>query len=200
MKFLRGILDLLFPPRDAETLVNENNANTIGAYVRVRKHEDGTISLLPYRVPLVKACITEAKFRDNERAQKLLASVLSDYLASMCDDIYEEQTLMLVPIPLSEARRRERGYNQTERIATFAEISLDTKVLSRTRDTLPQTSLGGARRRENVRKAFRAFNPNPAYTYIVFDDVRTTGATLLEAVETLRNAGATKVIGLSLAH
>lgn len=207
MKVLRTILDLLFPPRDTEALVNGATKETLGAHVRVRTHEDGTVSLLPYRVPLVKACVTEAKFRDSENAQTLLASVLREYVAALKEDLesFEAHTIVVVPMPLSEARRKERGYNQTERIATRAlsrlpDTTLDTKILTRTRDTLPQTSLGGRERRENLKGAFEASTPDAMHTYIVFDDVRTTGTTLSEAVQTLKNAGALKVYGLSLAH
>lgn len=207
MKLLRAILDLLFPPRDAEALVNEATSESLGALARVRTHEDGTVSLLPYRAPLVKACITEAKFRDSENAQKLLAAVLADYLSSFTEDLrhYEAQNSILVPVPLSEARRRERGYNQTERIGARAlvgltDITLDTRILARTRDTLPQTSLGGRARRKNLRGAFSANIPDSTHTYIVFDDVRTTGTTLTEAMAALRNAGAARIYGISLAH
>ncbi|HEY0948285.1 MAG TPA: hypothetical protein VGE53_02255 [Candidatus Paceibacterota bacterium] len=207
MKLLRAILDLLFPPRDAEALVNGATQESLGALVRVRTHDDGTVSLLPYRAPQVKACITETKFRDSENAQTLLASVLREYVAALEEDLesFEAQTIVVVPVPLSEARRKERGYNQTERIATkalsgLADTTLNTKILVRTRDTLPQTSLGGRERRENLKDAFEASIPDATHTYIVFDDVRTTGTTLSEAVQALKNAGALKVYGLSLAH
>ena len=207
MKLLRAILDLLFPPRDTEALVNEATSESLGALARVRTHEDRTVSLLPYRAPLVKACVTEAKFRDSENAQKLLAAILAEHLWSFVEDLqsYERRTVVLVPVPLSEARRKERGYNQTERIgrralAGLADVTLDTRILTRTRDTLPQTSLGGRARRENLKGAFSAMHPDASHTYIVFDDVRTTGTTLTEAMRALGNAGATRVYGISLAH
>ena len=208
MRLLVAILDLLFPPRDHEALVRAASAASLGAHLRTRAHEDGSISLLPYRAPLVRACIIEAKFRDNGRAQELLASALASYLFERQaeDAVFEAQSLVLVPIPLSAARERERGYNQAERIARRAlrdlpAISLKQDLLRRTRDTLPQTSLGGRKRRENVAGAFSAARDlDPAHTYIVFDDVRTTGATLAAATDALRAAGAARIYALSLAH
>lgn len=208
MRLLAAILDLLFPPRDHEALVRAASAASLGTHAQARLHEDGSISLLPYRAPLVKACIIEAKFRDNERAQELLASVLKSYLSERQaeDALFEAQSLVLVPVPLSAARERERGYNQAERIARRAlrelpDITLTQDLLRRTRDTLPQTSLGGQKRRENVAGAFQATrNLDPAHTYIVFDDVRTTGATLAAATAALRSAGAARICALSLAH
>ncbi len=208
MQFVRAVLDFLFPPRDAEAVVRDTTPAILGAHLNPRMHEDGTVSLLPYRAMHVRACVTEAKFRDSEHAQSLLAGVLADYLASWSaeEGSFEKRALVLVPVPLSEERRAERGYNQAERIASKAlpgipEATIATDILARARDTRPQTSLSGSARRRNVHGAFSVVTqPGHTHTYIVIDDVRTTGATLAEAVHALRAAGATRIIGLSLAH
>lgn len=63
----------------------------------------------------------------------------------------------LLPVPLSAARRRERGYNQAEALArilaTRSGWPLDT-ALARTRATPPQVGLDRVARRQNVRDAF----------------------------------------------
>ena len=52
-----------------------------------------------------------------------------------------------------------------------------------------------------MRGAFGVAHPaDPAYTYIVIDDVLTTGATLQAAIDALQNAGADHIIPLALAH
>jgi predicted amidophosphoribosyltransferase len=52
-----------------------------------------------------------------------------------------------------------------------------------------------------MRGAFGAAHPlDPALTYIVVDDVITTGATLQAAIDALTTAGATNVIPIALAH
>ena len=208
MRFLSPILDLLFPPRDAEALVRGADDAALGAHARARTHADGSVSLFPYRIPLVRACITEAKFRGNERAERLLASVLADYLREWHADRIplERERAILVPVPLSRERRRARGYDQCERIAgraarTLPGITLDTGLLVRVRDTEPQTSLGRRARLRNLDGAFALSRPpEPDHTYIVFDDVRTTGATLAAARAALEEAGASRIALLSLAH
>ena len=195
MRVLRSILDFLFPPRDNEALVNAATLQDLGALARPRTHDTGIISLLPYRASLVRACVKEAKFRDSEKACLLLAKVLVDYLSE------EGSSPVFVPVPLSAERMRERGYNQAERILRNAGVPLETNLLIRTRDTLPQTSLPRHERPENVRDAFAlARGPNPAHTYIVFDDVLTTGSTLKSALSAFRAAGALDATGFALAH
>ncbi len=52
-----------------------------------------------------------------------------------------------------------------------------------------------------MRGAFGAARPlNSAFTYIILDDVLTTGATMRAAIDTLVIAGANKIIPLALAH
>lgn len=208
MRVLRLVLDLLFPLSDRATLVEDATLESIGQYARPVCITENIVALLPYRKPLVRACITAAKFKDNEKAQVLLAGVLIDYLnewsASNC--VLDESPLVLVPVPLSSERRKERGYNQVERIARHAAknlsyVYLDTDLLVRTRDTLPQTTLSGTQRRANVAGAFGvSYPPDRSHTYIVLDDVTTTGSTLTAAIEALESAGSTTVLGITLAH
>jgi ComF family protein len=110
-----------------------------------------------------------------------------------------------VPVPLGKERRRERGFNQVEeiarRVAKELGITIDTALLERVRETASQVSLPRRAREENMRGAFSAAHPaNPSYTYIVLDDVITTGATLQAAIDALRAAGAQHIIPLALAH
>lgn len=207
MRLLRALFDILFPPRATEALVRAASLGDLGRHARAGTTRDGRIFLLPYAVPLVRGAILEAKFRGSEHAETLLAGVLAEYLRDWHADqaAYEPRAAVLVPIPLSHERRAVRGYNQAERIAARAlsqvpEIRLEL-LLARTRDTVPQTSLGRRARLRNLEGAFAATGPiSPTPTYIVFDDVSTTGATLGAACATLTGAGARDCIALSLAH
>ena len=103
-------------------------------------------------------------------------------------------TYRLVPVPLSAARRRERGYNQAEALArvlaTPADWPLDT-ALVRTRATPPQVGLDRAARQQNVRAAFAWTGPPLAgQRVLLVDDVLTTGATANECATVLKAAGA----------
>ncbi|MDB5245041.1 MAG: putative phosphoribosyltransferase [Parcubacteria group bacterium] len=209
---MKLILDAVFPPRESEVRVRTCSADTLITLLSpavVPGESHGAVGLLPYGNVMVQACVLEAKFHGNVRATQLLAHVLHEYLFEFITETKEfsQEKIIFVPIPLSRSRKRERGYNQTEQIARHAiigleeYISLESDLLARTRETLPQTTLGGDARRLNIKGAFVASRPcNPTHTYIVFDDVITTGATLATALEALTNAGAQHIAALALAR
>ena len=119
----------------------------------------------------------------------------------------------LVPIPLGPRRLRNRGYNQSERLARALGRRWHRPVvelLVRSRDTAAQTTLTPEARLANVAGAFQMRNaegrtrnnmadsrsafrvPTSALErpLILVDDVFTTGATLAEAARALDRAGA----------
>lgn len=112
---------------------------------------------------------------------------------------------LILPIPLHPRRQRQRGYNQSERLARpLAEvlaIPFDSTALRRTRHTVPQVGLGPAERADNVRGAFAADDQAVAGRHILLiDDVLTTGATMTAAADALLAAGAQSVSAYCLAR
>lgn len=102
----------------------------------------------------------------------------------------------IVPLPLSAARQRERGYNQAAEIARHLGRLLAVPVfqgLRRIRDTAPQATLPLRHRRANVRAAFAATALLAGSRIALVDDVMTTGATLDSAAQAARAAGASIV-------
>ncbi len=199
-------LDLLFPPRvDEKALrgVSDNEFLALMAPRLVPQTRPDTVALFPFHDAQVRAAIHEAKYHGNERALALLGGALADYLRD-CDDV-GRGTSYIVPVPLGRERRRKRGFNQAEEVARRAVRELgmrvETDLLFRTRETVSQISLPRHEREENMRGAFGAAHPaDPSYTFIVIDDVITTGATLQAAIDALQGAGAKHIIPLALAH
>lgn len=211
MRLAEFMLDVIFPPRDTDAIVRGSSSERLKSVLSPVTQGEGrhaTISLFPYTDTLAQACILEAKFEDNMHATKLLASALHEFLYEFLAlrAVCEPTSPVLVPLPLSETRLQERGYNQTERIVRCTmEIGLhadiDIDLLRRTRSTKPQTSLSGHARRVNVAGAFEAVHTcDPFRTYIVVDDVITTGNTMLAACEALRAGGAKRLLPLTLAY
>ncbi len=114
---------------------------------------------------------------------------------------------VFVPVPLHPARERERGFNQSTWLAGEWARVLPVRgveaLLIRARWTGTQTRLDRSHRGENVRGAF-ALCPGAEVsadlTYVLVDDVFTTGSTLNECCRTLLRAGAGQLKVLTLAH
>jgi ComF family protein len=113
---------------------------------------------------------------------------------------------LVVAVPLHPARRRQRGYNQSELLAKpFSRqlaIPFYGRVLTRVGGLQPQVGLSDAERAVNVRGAFRCTNPAAiaGKRVLLVDDVMTTGATVGSAAETLLSGGALRVSVLTLAR
>ena len=103
----------------------------------------------------------------------------------------------VVPVPLHRLRLLERGYNQAEMLGLGVADPLGTKVmpdlLSRPRATRSQTNLSREARWANVSTAFEATRELDSGTYLVVDDVLTTGSTAMACAQALRANGADEV-------
>lgn len=201
---MMSFLDMLFPPRADEVALRSVSLDGFLALVSpqvVPATNPESAALLPFHNELVRAAIHEAKYHGNERAFKYLGIALAEYLRD-ADDVRKP---ILVPVPLGRKRRAERGFNQVEEIAERAgvelDIPMDATLLRRVRETESQISLAKESRKENMLGAFRATRyADSTRTYILLDDVITTGATLQAAVNALQAAGAKHLIPLALAH
>jgi ComF family protein len=116
-----------------------------------------------------------------------------------------ERSDLVLPMPLSTTRLRERGFNQALELARrLAPAKTDATLLLRTRDTPPQSALTRAERLRNLRGAF-ALEPLRADAVrgrriVLVDDVMTSGASLFTAAAALRAAGAAHITALVLAR
>ncbi|MCL2188499.1 MAG: ComF family protein [Defluviitaleaceae bacterium] len=152
---------------------------------------------------ILRDIMRDIKFRNKKNYASALGRLWADYLQSNRVKISREATF--VPLPLHPAKKRERGFNQAELLAK--ELSAALKIpmeytLARIIDTPPQAGLHPARRAENVTDAFTL---TPSYTatgktYIIIDDIYTTGASLNECARILKLHGARTVECLTLAY
>ena len=129
---------------------------------------------------------------------RLMAQCVQDHLAGKYD--------LITWVPLSEQRRKARGYDQAMLLAEAAALELGdvaAETLTKVRDTSAQSGLGkdDSARRANVLGAYRPADPEliAGRRILLIDDVVTTGSTFSECARTLRTAGAADVVCVTLA-
>ena len=111
----------------------------------------------------------------------------------------QHATDALVPVPLFSVRQRERGFNQAERLARrlgeAVSVPVRTNLLKRVLPTPSQTRLSRTERADNMRHAFALKKPLKLNggSYVLIDDVFTTGATTSACAKLLLKAGAKRV-------
>jgi ComF family protein len=142
------------------------------------------------------------KYNGVRPAAKVLGRMLAETLWAL-EPLLNESAVLLVPVPLSKNKRRQRGFNQTElmarvamkKLASCGRFRLAPEVVLRVRDTHSQMGLTNHQRRENLRGAFVVARQRDVAgrELVVVDDVYTTGTTVSECSRVLRRAGATRV-------
>ena len=142
-----------------------------------------------------RAIVHALKYRGWERVADPMAARMAEL--PWPRDV-EDEAALVVPVPASADRSRERGYNQAALLAAaFAARTGRTtapELLARTRSAGSQTALHRSERRANVARAFAV----PAGRgdalrgehVILVDDVWTTGATAAACVDALLQGGA----------
>ena len=125
--------------------------------------------------------------------------------------------IVMIPIPLHPKRFAERGYNQCEWLceeiiknicaenemnSNVPKIFYNKKILRRIKYRTKQSWSSRKERFQNSGGIFAVDDETcvAGRTFILIDDVVTTGATLNEARRTLLAAGASKVFCFVIAH
>ncbi|MBE7004489.1 MAG: ComF family protein [Ruminococcaceae bacterium] len=197
------LLDLLFPPKCPFCGALDVHGVCSKCEKALPRMETALREGAPYgkcAVPLkyegaVREAILRFKFRGGQSAAEGLGMLLAQCAAEELGGEFDIVTWA----PVSEKRRRERGYDQAELLARAAAKCWDTRperLLKKLRDNPPQSGLGAAERRGNVLGIYGAAQPDKIKDarVLLIDDIVTTGSTLGECVRVLKESGAQSVV------
>ncbi|HAK88266.1 MAG TPA: ComF family protein [Nitrospiraceae bacterium] len=144
----------------------------------------------------LKEAIHLLKFNGVKRLSKPLGLLLSELPLPEVDGI--------VPVPMHHKGLKQREFNQTAAIAARLSkklrVPLMQNALKKTKETLPQTDVGGEERLKNLKNAFSVSGKISGMDLLLIDDVITTGATVRECAKTLIKSGAKSVAVVALAR
>ena len=113
---------------------------------------------------------------------------------------------VLLPVPLSRKRLRQRGYNQSEQLAIgisdITNLPIATKALRRKHFVKSQTQFSRHERQENVADIFELCDDSPlkGKHVLLVDDICTTGATLIACVDALKDVEGIRLSVLTLGY
>lgn len=170
------------------------------------KKLNGLFFALSYDQALAKKLITKLKYPPY---LKDLSKILCDLIIThfnLSNNKLNFSDFILIPVPLFQKKLKQRGFNQSEKIAEQLGLALNIplikNVLLKIKQTRSQTELSENQRKENVKGAFLVKKKERAAgkKILLVDDVYTTGATMQECAKALKASGAKQVWGLAAAR
>lgn len=198
-QLLTQLLELLFPSNEEVRKLHKISKQDFIKHYELQR-VFGAYVLANYQQPEVRLAITQNKFHNDKIAAQLLSTLITRWLNENTGEI------IFIPIPLSNKRKRERGYNQLMPILENLDVAVETNWLMRTKDTTPQTKLPKTERIKNMDDVFSCtkemIDVAEGVTVVLFDDVLTTGTTMKAARASLTPhlPPHTRLICLALAH
>lgn len=129
---------------------------------------------------------------------------LDEPLAMLLDETLRDRNFdAVVPVPMSRAKERRRGYNQAELLARALARRLDIdcapSLLVRRAERATQSTLPKRDRAANVRGVFSSHPRVNEKSILIVDDICTTGETLRACAAALRKEGAARVCAIAVA-
>ena len=105
---------------------------------------------------------------------------------------------VILPVPIHQYKKRQRGFNQAELVARelgkMLNLPVDTNYLMRVEKTTPQKELTRQQRKVNLCQAFAIREKRKYYERVLLvDDIYTTGATI-DAISEILRENQTKII------
>lgn len=150
----------------------------------------------------IRSLIIDYKFNEKPYLYKSFLEFLNKYQKKYVQfEIYD----IIIPVPISKKRKKERGYNQSlliaKEIAKNENIKLKDNVIVKAKNNTTQSKLNKEERTENVKNVYKITKNKEIIdkNILLIDDIFTTGATLNECSKMLKQAGAKKVDVLTIA-
>lgn len=223
MHFLNTILDIVFPVKcilcrkSGVDLCLDCLKDTPAAE---RECAKWIFPLYDYRNPIIKKSLWLLKYKGKRRLANVFAEIIYDKILEELSELSILENFVepiLIPIPLSPKRYRERGYNQAQLICEElikinnlrhgVDLKLEKNILIKPKETEHQARIKNRNTRlKNLSGSFAIKNSEQnenllkGKNIILIDDIITTGATLSEARKILKQNGARKVIAFTVAH
>ena len=200
---------MLFPPvcgicgkLDKNSLCNKckirlqkNALCKIEDYKNTSSYFDEHIYLFQYTGE-IRDTILKYKFNEKSYIYRTFLEFVKNN-EEMCSQIKKYD--IIIPVPVSKKRFKQRGYNQSaliaKNLAKTLNIDYKENVLIKIKDNKPQSEMGQDKRKSNVKDVYKIKNKEKIYQkkVLILDDIFTTGNTVNECAKVLIENSANNV-------
>lgn len=139
----------------------------------------------------IKSLIADFKLKNRKQLGREIAYLMKKVLLKL---IEEKGIEIILPVPISKGREKERGFNQVELV--LDECGIKYEKIVREKNTKHMYELFSRKsRKENIYKAFKneSLDLNDKNILIV-DDIVTTGSTIKEMIKEIERSSSPKAI------
>lgn len=166
---------------------------------------DKVIILTHYKNKVIKNLIKDAKFHHRKDILEDLSVYLWNTLFHHIDEKIDD--IIFLATPMYFWKKIFRWYNQSEiltkNLSKKFSWEYNFNIIKKIKSTKQQSHLSKIERKENLKWSYtvnqKELNKYKNKTFIIVDDVVSTGTTLNEISKLLKNQGIKKIYGLCLA-
>lgn len=189
--------------------------STANVYKKIYNDKEYDEHIYMYKYENIRDKILKYKFKDKPYYYKTFANIFLNN-KKMCEILKAYD--IIIPVPIHNKRRKERGYNQTELIAKEIAKNINElkylNILIKSVNTIPQSKLNKKDRAKNAQNIYKlkdikgqdiikktskeCTNINKKRV-LIFDDIYTTGATANECAKIIRTLKPNKIGILTIA-
>jgi len=215
-KIINFTLDVIFPDKCVGCgIKNEFLCMECLSKIKIsdRENIENAFSVFSYQDPIIKKAIWKIKYHHRKNLAHKLGQILYEFNK---DIIYEMQAfcpgqkVFVVPVPIHKDKRRIRGYNQAEEIAKgFCSQDKDNifelreNIIFKNKNGIAQATIKDRNvRLRNIKNSFycSSIKEIKGRTFLIIDDVITTGGTINEIKRELKKYKPKKIYSFSIAH
>lgn len=209
---IEKIIELFFPRRCAFCGDKINARYTCGKCLNVIEyyqeriqtkeaaHYDKIICAIRYKGDLRNQML-KYKFNSNRYLAKGFAEILYKKIIK-----FKLEPDIIIPVPISDKRMFERGFNQSDLIAKYlsqlSNYNYDSDAIRKQKNNFTQSKLAESERVKNVKDVYYITSKESIFgkKVMLIDDICTTGATVDECSRVLKEAGAKEIIVLTVMY
>ena len=213
MNIIDNFFNLIYPPvcgfcnqickeclcKKCEIKIKEYQINSIRKIKD--KSFDELLCIFKYK-DIIRNTLIKYKFQNKSYLYKTFSKIILKN-KKICGFLKNYD--IIIPVPISKKRKKQRGYNQsyliTREIAKYSNLKYEKDCLVKQIDTIEQSKLDKIQRKLNVQGVYRVINKEKIISknILLLDDIYTTGSTVNECAKTLKQAGANKIGVLTIA-